>query len=150
MAKMRFYSTVILAVVVIVLAGCEKKGDEAYPSARTRLTYIASARLEGMDALSASDFAQQKSTVLADLDRSLLELDARIEALLKAANESTPAGRIHAALAGLRDRRTELEIALNRMREADGNTWSERQRDFQVAFLNLVNSLDQTEELVKR
>lgn len=100
---------------------------------------------------SSESFAIQKETAIASVERSMEQIDARLESVVSSVQQLDEEAQteVMPALETLRDQREELDALVERMRADSGDAWQELQRDFQAAYRSFVDALEETEELLR-
>jgi hypothetical protein len=95
--------------------------------------------------------AQQQELAIATVERSLDEIDTRLESVVQTVQQLTEDAQaeVMPVLETLRDQREALDTIVEQMRVANGEQWEEIQRDFQAAYRSFLDTLEATEELLR-
>jgi hypothetical protein len=153
---MKYHLPVILVAGAVFWAGCDPTLDETRVEpttnqpTRTPVETAAEDNESGVvDVNNVRSSAERigKEGALAGVEQAVSDLDARMEELSNTAEQGVADGKaeLQTALTELREQRAQLDVLMERMREASGNAWEEVQREFRVAYQEFLSTLEETE-----
>jgi DNA anti-recombination protein RmuC len=150
---MKYYSIALVAAGTILWSGCDPTLDETRVEPTPSRSEPVETASEGVGVTNARGAAEimQKESVLATVEQTMTEVDARMAQVSNTAEQAAADGQseLQSALTNLREQRSELNALLERMREASGNAWQEMQREFRVAYQEFLSALEETEGMLR-